>query len=194
MTPRSRPGGRSARVRNDVLAATRDLLQQSGFAGLTIDGVAERAGVHRTTIHRRWASRAALVADALLDVSADQVAVPNTGTLRADLRHLARAIRDAISTPLARALASALTTAGSGIEVGEVGRRFWEARFSATGAIVERAVARGELPERTSSRFVVEALGGPIWFRVFVVREPADVRFLHRVVDMVIAGLQEEKR
>jgi AcrR family transcriptional regulator len=161
-----------------------------------MDGVAERAGVHRTTIHRRWASRAALVADALLEVSAEQVAVPDTGTLRADLRHLARAIRDAISTPLARALASALTASGTGdaaAEVGEVGRRFWQARFAATGAIVEHAVDRGELPKRTSPRFVVEALGGPIWFRVFAVGEPADDRFLHRVVDMVIAGLREER-
>jgi AcrR family transcriptional regulator len=175
-----------------VLAATVDALRDSGFAGLTVEAVAERSGVHRTTIHRRWPTRAALVADALLELSAAQVAVPNTGRLRSDLRRLAREIRDAISTPFARALVSALAEPRAARDVRGVARRFWTARFAATGRIVERAIERGELPRGTDPRFVVEALGGPIWFRVFAVSEVADDRFVHRLVDAVIAGLREE--
>jgi AcrR family transcriptional regulator len=181
-------------VRADVLAATLDLLQRTAFAGLTVEAVAERSGVHRTTIHRRWPTRAALVADALLEVSAAQVAVPDTGRLRSDLRRFARAVRDAISTPLAKSIVSALSDPRASRELAEVARRFWETRFSATRAIVERAIERGEIPRGTDARFVVEALGGPIWFRVFVVSEPAGDRFVHRLVDAVIAGLEEGKR
>jgi AcrR family transcriptional regulator len=181
-------------VRADVLATTLEMLQETGFAALTVEGVAARSGVHRTTIHRRWPSRAALVADAVLAVSAVQVAVPDTGSLRSDLRRLGREIRDAISTPLARAIISALAQPGASDEVAGVNRRFWEARFAATARIVERAIERGEIPKGVRPRFVMESLAGPIWFRVFVVAEPAEDRFVHRLVDAVISGLGEESK
>lgn len=185
-----RPGGRTARVRAEVLAATLDALRDHGFAGLTIEDVAERSGVHRTTIHRRWPSRSALVADALLEVSSSQVAVPNTGRFRSDLRRFARDVRDAIATPLAKAIVSALAQPGAEGEILNVSRQFWEARFAATSAIVERAIGRKELAKTTDPRFVIEAVGGPIWFRTFVIGQPADDRFLDRVVDTVVAGLK----
>lgn len=194
MSTGSRPGGRSARVRSSVLEATIDVLRREGFAGITYEGIARRSGVHRTTLHRRWPSRAALVADALTGLSAATVGVPDTGDLRTDLRRFARAVRDAIATPLARALVSALAESRGRREIGGVARRFWEARFAATRGIVERAIARGELPGSTDPRFVIEALGGPIWFRTFVVAEDCDDRFVDRVVDSVIAGLKERKR
>jgi AcrR family transcriptional regulator len=177
-------------VRANVLAATLDALREDGFAELTVEDVALRSGVHRTTIHRRWPSRSALVADALLEVSASQVPVPNTGNFRSDLRRFARVVRDAISTPLARAIVSALAQPAADAEMVRVASRFWDTRFAATGAIVRRAVERDEIPKRTDPRFVIEALGGPIWFRTLVVGERADDRFLDRVVDTVIAGLQ----
>ena len=185
-----RPGGRTARVRADVLGATIEVLHEHGFAGLTFEGLSERSGVHRTTIHRRWPSRSALVADALLEVSSSQVAVPNTGRLRSDLRRFARDVRDAISTPLAKAIVSALAQPSAESEIVNVSRRFWEARFAATSAIVERAISRRELAKNTDSRFVIEAVGGPIWFRTFVIGQPADDRFLDRVVDTVVAGVK----
>jgi AcrR family transcriptional regulator len=193
MPTRARPGGRTARIRSAVLAATLEFLQESGFGALTFEAVAERAGVHRTTVHRRWASRAALVADALLEVSADHVPVPDTGRLRTDLRRFACHVRDAISTPLSRAIIAALADPTGAAELDQVTRRFWEARFAATAAIVDRAIERGEIAKRTDPRFVVEALVGPIWFRVFVVGEAADDRYVHRLVDAAIAALEEGK-
>lgn len=184
-----RPGGRAARVRAHVLGATIDVLNEHGFAGLTFEGVAERSGVHRTTIHRRWASRSALVADALLDVSSSQIAIPNTGRLRSDLLRFARDVRDAISTALAKAIVSALAQPSAEGEIVNVSRRFWEIRFAATSVIVERAISRRELAKNTDPRFVIEAVGGPVWFRTFVIGQPADDRFLQRLVDTVIAGL-----
>lgn len=177
-----------------MLTATLAALQEDGFAGLTVENVAQRSGVHRTTVHRRWPSRSSLVADALLEVSGSQVPVPNTGRVRADLRRFARDVRDAISTPLAKAIVSALAQPGPDAELAGVARRFWEARFDATRVIVDRAIERGELPMATEARFVIEALGGPIWFRTFVVGQPVVDRYLDRVVDTVIAGLQGKTR
>lgn len=187
----TRPGGRTARIRSRVLEATLDVLTQEGFAGATFEGIAARAGVHRTTLHRRWPSRAALVADALAAVSGAQVPIPDSGTLRSDLRRFARQVRDALAAPLARAVVSALADPRAAGELSEVARTFWGARFAATRVIVERAVTRGEVPSGADARLAVEAVGGPIWFRTFVVREACGDRFLDRLVDLVIAGLKE---
>ncbi|MGH7337308.1 MAG: TetR-like C-terminal domain-containing protein, partial [Myxococcota bacterium] len=88
---------------------------------------------------------------------------------------------------------SALADPAAADELAGVSRRFWEARFAATGAIVERAISRGELPRGTDHRFVIESLGGPIWFRTLVVGEGAGDRFVDRLVDAVIAGLRKGK-
>lgn len=177
-------------MRGDVLAATLDVLREDGFVGLTVEAVATRSGVHRTTIHRRWPSRSALVADALLAVSATQVPLPNTGRLRSDLKRFARDVRDAISSPLAKAIISSLAQPNVGTELRDVASRFWEARFTANNVIIERAIERGELAPGTDARFVIEAVGGPIWFRTFVVGGSADDLFLERVVDTAVGGLQ----
>lgn len=180
-------------MREATLDAALDLLREEGFAGMTVEGVAERAGVHRTTVHRRWQSRAALVADALLDVSAEQVPVPDSGSISTDLRLFARAVRDAVSSPLGRGIASALVDPGAAEELSDVNRRFWDARFTATRELVERAIARGEVPAHTDPRFVIEAVGGPIWFRTFVLAERADDDFLDRLVAAVVAGVREAR-
>jgi AcrR family transcriptional regulator len=184
-----RAGGRSARVRAAVLDATLDLLRGQGFAALTFDAVAQRSGVHRTTLHRRWPSRAALVAEALVEYSAERVPVPETGSLETDLRAFARSVRNAVASRASRGIASALADPAVAEELADVNQRFWSARFEASRIIVERAKARGELPASTDPIFVIELVGGPIWFRTFVVGKRADDDFVDTVVDAVLGGL-----
>ena len=194
MTTKRRPGGRTARVREAVLGATRELLREEGFAALTVERVARRAGVHRTTLHRRWPSRAALVADALLEVSAVEVPIPDSGDVAIDLRMFAGSVRDVIASAAGRGIISALADPRVLEELATVNRRFWDVRFAATGQIVERAIGREELPAGVDPRYVIEAVGGPIWFRAFVVGEHPDDDFLDFVVDTVVAGLRASAR
>jgi AcrR family transcriptional regulator len=186
---RERPGGRTARVRAAVLEATLEILRVEGFAAITFDAVAKRSGIHRTTLHRRWPSRAALVADALAESSAQQVPVPDTGILRADLRAFARSVRGAIASKSSRGIASALADPAVAGELAQVTKRFWGSRFDAARLIVERAQARGELAASIDPVFVIELVGGPIWFRTLVVGRRADDGFLDRVIGTAIAGL-----
>src|SRR4051794_12952320 len=97
---RRRPGGRSARVQEAVLAAVLHELVESGYGSLSFDRVAERAGVHRATLYRRWTGKEALVAEALLAQAARDVPMPDTGTLLGDLRALVHAIVANITAPL----------------------------------------------------------------------------------------------
>src|SRR5689334_5142584 len=97
---RRRPGGRSARVRQSVLDATLALLAERGLDGLTVAEVAELAGVHETSIRRRWQTRENLACDAMLNYSEQQLPIPDTGSLREDLATFAAEIAAYDSTPL----------------------------------------------------------------------------------------------
>jgi AcrR family transcriptional regulator len=187
--PDTRPGGRSARVRLAVLDAVLGILRDDGFAALTFDAVAQRSGVHRTTLHRRWPSRGALVAAALVAHSAERVPIPDTGALRTDLQAFGRSVRDAITSRAGRGIASALADPAVRSELREINQRFWGARFDATRAIVERAIARGELPDDIDPPFVVELVGGPIWFRAFVVGSEVSDDFVDDVVETCLGGI-----
>jgi AcrR family transcriptional regulator len=186
--PARRPGGRTARVTRAVHAATLHELTANGLDGLSIEAVAARAGVNKTTIYRRWGTRGALVADAVGALSAAQIAVPDTGSARGDLVAFARQVRDALLAPASRAVLSALAAGPHRPELAEVGRRYWTGRLAAVRPLVERAVARGELPADVDpDAFVVRVLG-PVWFAVFGPGLAVDDAFVERCVDVALVG------
>jgi AcrR family transcriptional regulator len=181
---RTRPGGRSARVRAAVIEALLGELAEHGLAGTTMEGVARRAGVNKTTLYRRWGSREELVLDALLELGERRVPIPDTGSLRDDVLTVAREIVASVSTPEADAVirAAAADPAQDSKLVARV-RQFWTVRYEVLGEIVARAVERGELPEGTDPRPVIDGLLGGIYLRLLVTREPLDDDVLVRLAD-----------
>ncbi|GAB2568950.1 hypothetical protein Aab01nite_08340 [Paractinoplanes abujensis] len=107
-------GPRSAQVVESVRAATLSELARSGFGGLTIDGVAKAAGVNRTTIYRRWPTKAALLAAVVEPLLAQYDTDPGTGSLRGDLLALLLALRDNAARPEGRAMIEAVRAGGAG--------------------------------------------------------------------------------
>jgi AcrR family transcriptional regulator len=147
--------------------------------------------VHKTTVYRRWPTKAVLVADAARERSRVMVPVPDTGTFAGDLRALARAIAANIGseegTRVTRTLVGAATTSD---DVAAASVDFWAERFALTGTIVDRAIARGEVPAGTDRRLVIEALVGPLYVRLLLTREPVDRAFADRVAALVTAGTE----
>jgi AcrR family transcriptional regulator len=174
-----------------VLAATSELLAEDGYEALRVEAVAARAGVHKTTVYRRWPTKAVLVADAARERSRQMVPVPDTGSFAADVRALARAIAANIGSDdgsrVTRTLVAAATTSD---DVAGVSIEFWAERFELTGAIVDRAVARGEVPAGTDRRLVIETLIGPMYVRLLLTHEPVDRAFADRVAALVTAGVR----
>ena len=185
-----RPGGRSARVRAAALAATLSELAETGYSTLSLDSVARRAGVHKTTLYRRWGTREALVLEAMLERVSERVPVPDSGSLRSDLLALAGAAAATMTTAEGEAVVRAVAAAGShDTALAAANRRFWEERLGLDGEVVERAVARGEIPAGTEPRPVLEALLGPLYFRLLVTGERPDPPFVERIVDLVMDGV-----
>jgi len=109
----TRPGGRTAAVRDAVLRAAADLLVESGLEGVELTAVAQRAGVGKSTVYRRWGSVPALVSDLLTDMADTSSARPSTGSLHTDLLAAAKLIRrtltDVRQGPLFKAIIAAAT-------------------------------------------------------------------------------------
>ena len=184
-----RPGGRSARTRAAVLAATADLLAEVGYGELTFEAVARRAGVHKTTIYRRWPTKPDLVADAARERSEQLVPVPDTGSLRGDLTALGRAVAanigSDVGSPMTKTLVAATATSPS---VAEATHAFWAERLRLTGEIVTRAIAREELPVGVDTNLVIEALVGPLYVRLLLTGEPLEADVADQVARAVAVG------
>ena len=189
-----RPGGRSARVRANVIAATLAELGERGYAALSLDSVARRAGVHKTTLYRRWGTREELVLEAMLERAGEHISVPDTGSLRDDLLTLARTAAANAASPEVAAMAR--TVAAESPHDGRLAaanRQFWAERLALDGVIVERAIARGEVAAGTDPGRVIEAVIGPIHLRLLLTGEPVDHSFLEAIVDVVVHGVARRR-
>ncbi|MGW3286116.1 TetR-like C-terminal domain-containing protein [Streptomyces sp. NPDC001002] len=184
-----RPGGRSARVRADVLRSTLEALAENGTSGLTVSEIARRSGVHATSIQRRWGTPQNLILDALLTYSQEQLPAPDTGTLRDDMVALARLIAAYLNTPLGAALAHAMAAAEEDPQLAESRAQFWQARYDAVRVIVDRAVDRRELAADTDHQLALELLVAPLHFRALLIRQPIEEDWIERTVDTLLRGL-----
>lgn len=184
-----RRGGRSARIRAAVIAATLAELSDRGYSGVSLDGVAARAAVHKTTVYRRWRTKESLVLDAMLQQAARTVAVPDTGSLRGDLLELARRSVAIQTSPAGEAVVRAVAGEAPGNpDMAAASRQFWAERLELDRTIVARARDRGEVGPRTQSWPVIEMVLGPLYFRLLVTGEPIDDDFIGGIVELVYAA------
>ncbi|MFE7525490.1 TetR/AcrR family transcriptional regulator [Kitasatospora sp. NPDC057542] len=183
-TPTPRPGGRSARVRTEVVTATLAEVAEKGYDGLTVEAVAARSGVHKATLYRRWGGVDGLVADALT-ASADQTwPLPDTGDLQQDLRRITQEVFSVFTDPKLGPTPTALISAAQRSDTGAAAlRAFFAARHRQAAEVVERAATRGELPAGTDGTEVVRAAIAPLYYRLFVSGEPLDARTAERAAD-----------
>ncbi len=186
---RRRPGGRSARVRQSVIDATLALLAEAGLDKLTVADIAERAEVHETSIRRRWCTKENLVADALLNNSAQHLPIPDTGSLREDLVSFASELAAYLRTPLGRALLHAMTTVGGDPALAEARTAFWQARYELASAMFDRAIARGEVPATVDGRLALETLIAPLNFRALLTDESPGDDLPRQLADLVLDGI-----
>jgi AcrR family transcriptional regulator len=170
---KTRPGGRTERTRIAVLRATLDELAERGFAALTVEAVAERSGVHKTTVYRRWRNAEGLVAEALaLGVEQDWQP-PDTGSLEGDLAGVTTELAHYFTDPGLSALPTAsILAAFQSAPAADALHTFYLDRHERSAEIVRRAIARGEVPAGTDPVEVIRAACAPIFYRLFVSREP----------------------
>lgn len=186
--PARRPGGRNARVKAQILAATAELVARDGIAGFRYEDVAAVAGVHKASVYRNWPDREELVGDALLRYAEDLASVGDTGDLRRDLVDFLVALAAGLETPFGRALERAILDARHEATIGALARVL-EVRVAAMQHRVDTAVDRGELPPVDSS-FLGEMISGPVHLIVNRGMRTVTRADAERIVDVVLAGIR----
>ncbi|MEU1391749.1 MULTISPECIES: TetR/AcrR family transcriptional regulator [unclassified Nonomuraea] len=189
MEPNRRPGGRSARVRDAVRQATLAELAAHGFRGLTVENVAERSGVHKTTVYRRWGSVEGLISDALELAKDEPWPIPDTGSVEGDLRAIVQLVRGGFADPEMGPVSSAFVAAAvQNPEAARALHEFFTARHDQSAEVVRRAIARGELPDVVDVREVIRVAVAPVYYRLFVAHEPVSERDADRAADAALAA------
>lgn len=176
-------------MRAAVVAATLDLIAESGLAALSIADVAARSGVHETSIYRRWRTLDRLVLDTLIACSDELLPTPDTGSLHTDLVALGAAVVEYYRSPPGLAVERTLAVNDDDADTAAGRESFWQARHAALRPVVERAKERGELPATVDGRMLIEVFVAPIHFRLLLTREPVDEPFLRQLAAIAVAGL-----
>lgn len=182
--PRRRPGGRSTKVVTAVRQALFDLLAERGLNGVEIPEIALRAGVNRTTIYRRWPTKAALLLALMLEEMRVRVPTPNTGCFQTDLEQMLKGIASILADPAIRSIFFFLSSRVDP-EAARVKSAFWEQRFADSGEIVTRAVMRGELPKDVSPRVILELAAAPLLYRILILGTSVDDRTIRQMAAWV---------
>jgi AcrR family transcriptional regulator len=175
---------RRARTERVILDSARELLAESGFGSLTIERVAERSGVAKTTIYRRYRSRNDLALAVLLDMLGDVSTLPYATDTRSELARLVDRTVDLMSKSLlGRIMQGLVSEVAVDVELAKTYRETVVAkRVREVAALVDRGVARGELREGLDPELVTDLLLGPIYYRLFLSGEPLDKQFGEQLV------------
>jgi AcrR family transcriptional regulator len=179
---------RSERARADALDAAREVLLERGLEGFTVEEVAARSGVAKTTIYRNWASVHELLLAALRGL-VDAFPTPNTGSLRADLLQHYRNAIPLLSTPGLRSVVLGMMQARDP-DIVAINDELIEQRQHPLQIILELAVGRGELPADLDLELAQELFDGPVFRRVLMASETFDDRELGQLIDWAVAGLR----
>jgi AcrR family transcriptional regulator len=186
---RGRP--RSSKTEKAILkAATEIVLASGGLAEMTIEGVAERAGVGKASIYRRWSSKGALAFDAVVDAILAAQPTPDTGSLEGDLERVAKNwVRLSNARHGGRTVAHFIAEVQSDPDLAVAWReRFVNRMREARLPIIERAIARGEIPAGSDAELIMDLLFGPLYHRYLNMHLPLDESFARGVARMVAAG------
>jgi AcrR family transcriptional regulator len=192
-TPTPRRGRpRSEKAHAAILAAAAELLLARGLGAVSMDAVAEQAGVSKATIYRWWPTKETLALDALYhEWDTARPSPRDTGSLRGDLLALLRPwIRRVRARPYGQVMAALITEAQTDPAFAEQYRaRFVDPRREPARALFGRAIERGEIPPDAPVEVVLDLIYGPLYHRLLHGHAPLSDRFVQAAVDSALAGL-----
>ncbi|MFE4264231.1 TetR-like C-terminal domain-containing protein [Streptomyces sp. NPDC056883] len=189
--PRTGGRQRSQDAHDAVLAAAVELLEEVGYQSVTIEAVAARAEVAKSTIYRWWKSKPVLVMDAYRRTVEERMPVPDTGTVAGDLTCFVGELHRVAEHPLrVRALRGLMAEAQLDPAFEEVFRTWVESRRDVLKELLDRAVGRGELPAGADLDFAADQIFGPFWYRLLVGHAPLHPGQAARRVTALVAGLR----
>jgi AcrR family transcriptional regulator len=188
--PPPTPPVRRTKTRGRVLSAAGQILSRDGYARLTMERVAAESGAAKTTIYRRWPTKAALCMDLYLDVADRELHDPDTGSVAGDLRQIANTVvRLQTRTIAGQAFIGLIAEAQLNPSTRDAFlAEFADRRRKVTRMVLRRAIERGEIRAGTDVDLVIDALGGAVTFRLLQGHAPLTTTFTTALVTLLLSG------
>ena len=163
---------------------------ETGYAALSLERVAGRAGVGKAALYRRWPSKMAMAADRLAAIGVPMTEIEDTGSLPGDIRALLLSLRRVLRHPVVRRIVPDLhAEAARSSALADAIRPFQIARRRHVGMVIDRAIARNELDPSVDRDLVADLLGAPIYWRMVIVRGVADQRYIETLAGAICATI-----
>jgi len=180
---RRRPGGRTADVTARVHKAITELILEGGFEACTFSAVADRAGIDRSTLYRRFPDRFDAIIDTWMSRAQIDVMPDSGGSFATDLMSVLRKIVELLDSPVGPALFKVAAELKS--RTIDDPRAYFDVRMAQLAPMFDAAIARGELPAEVDREALFSFAAGPIYFRMFIAGRKIDDEFLHSIVSNV---------
>ncbi|MYW15097.1 TetR family transcriptional regulator [Streptomyces sp. SID2955] len=174
-----------------IMRTTLELGRELGYAKLSIEAIAARAGVGKHTVYRRWPSKGALLLDSLLSLSESALDYPDTGDVAADLRRQIYEAVDLLAAEPLRPLFQALVGEAQldpGVAAA-LNERFIAPQAAKTVARLAVARDQGQLAPDFDLDLAMAILSGPLYFRLLITQEPLTHAYVDRILDALFAGM-----
>ncbi len=181
---------RDLRIDDAVLRATVELLGTSGYADLSVDAIARRAGTSKPAIYRRWPSKAHLVHEAVFPMS-EATELPDTGSLAGDVREMVRRSAGVLTTPAARAAMPGLLaemTTDPALHA-KLLDRFGDVTSRGMTERLDDATARGEVRPGVTAADLVEAIAGMTLMAIITRNQALDSGWVERTAALITKGI-----
>jgi AcrR family transcriptional regulator len=186
--PPGRP--RSAQSHQAMLQAALELLAEVGFNAMSMEAIAARAGVGKTTIYRRYASKAELIADAIESVR-EEIILPDTGTLWGDIEALIENAAQITLSPIGRQTVSMIiSSASSNPQFAQIyWTKYLHPRRQSFAVVLERAKARNEVQANLDPDLVFDTMSGIMLYAlIFPSTAESWTAYVHRALNLLLRG------
>jgi len=185
--PSTRGRPRDPRTRQDILAAARNLLEKGGLTAVTIEAIAQKAGVSRPTIYRYWPNAPAVAMTAFLEASGAPAAAKATRSPLAALRAQLHALADALAAPTGRSVAAMVAASVSETELSKAFQVEFIARNrDATRELLQRCVKEKLVPPPKDMELALDLVFGPLFFRLLMGHAPITRGFVDQLLEAIV--------
>ncbi len=181
---------RSESTKHAILAASYELLLEQGFQSITIEGIADRAGVSKTTIYKWWPNKAAVVLDGYFSATQSMVQIPDTGSVKEDLFLQVHQLATFIMSPKGKVIADLIAEGQFDDNVAaEYRNRYFHPRRLISRSLLERGIKRGELNKDLDIERSIDLIFAPLFYRLLITGDPIDDDYIRGLISYLLPGL-----
>jgi AcrR family transcriptional regulator len=184
---------RSEETKKAILTASYELSLEKGFHVVTVEGIAERAGVSKATIYKWWPNKSAVVLDGFFAVTESTLQVPDTGSVREDLFIQLNNLASFITSSRGKIIKELIAEGQFDANVAEEYRsRYFNPRRLISRHILERGIQRKELKKDLDIELSIDLIFAPLFYRILITGETVDSVFVKGLISYALAGLSTE--